>query len=250
MSALTDLFTSMANKIRSKTGTATTYTPAQMASTGIDDVYAAGAASVPTPTSITPSNSSPVALTANSAVNPTSNGYAIYSYNSITPSAPNPPSLETGKLYKVTTSGYAIKAYYARTPSDSNPTVLESGKFYIIQNNNGYAVESLPINIYNPNIIWTGNIAANSTQAITVTQTPRLVIHTFARYGGSNTDGWHVTRINDIANNKHASAYYLSGGYSNEKDVSGLSGLTVTSSSVTVDPGRSYTTRNEVFIYY
>ena len=53
MSALTDLFTDLANKIRSKTGTSTTYTPLEMVSDGIDDVYDAGyavvAAQVPHP---------------------------------------------------------------------------------------------------------------------------------------------------------------------------------------------------------
>lgn len=49
MSALTDLFSAMATKIRSKTGTATTYTPPEMVSDGIDDVYEAGvAAGTPT----------------------------------------------------------------------------------------------------------------------------------------------------------------------------------------------------------
>ena len=41
MSALTDLFTSLANKIRTKLGTSTTYTPAQ-AVAAIDDVYDKG----------------------------------------------------------------------------------------------------------------------------------------------------------------------------------------------------------------
>ena len=41
MSALTDLFTSLANKIRSKLGTTTTYTPAQ-AIAAIDNVYTKG----------------------------------------------------------------------------------------------------------------------------------------------------------------------------------------------------------------
>lgn len=41
MSALTDIFTSLANKIRSKLGTTTTYTPAQ-AIAAIDDVYDKG----------------------------------------------------------------------------------------------------------------------------------------------------------------------------------------------------------------
>ena len=41
MSALTDLFSSFANKIRSKTGSSDTYTPTEMVD-AIDDVYDAG----------------------------------------------------------------------------------------------------------------------------------------------------------------------------------------------------------------
>lgn len=44
MSALTDLFTALANAIRSKTGGSDTYTPLEMVSDGIDDVYDAGVA--------------------------------------------------------------------------------------------------------------------------------------------------------------------------------------------------------------
>lgn len=104
-----------------------------------------------------------------------------------------------------------------------------------------------PIDMANPDLIWQGNIAANGTKAISVTQTPRLVIHTFARYG--NSDGYDATRINDVENNKHSAAWYL-GSYSHETNISGLVGLTVSSSSITVNPNRSYTTRNQVFIFY
>ena len=83
MSALTDYFTSMANKIRSKVGGSQTYTPLQMVN-AIDDVYDAGAASVPSPTSITPSDSSPAALTADTPVTPTANGYAYSTLQTIT----------------------------------------------------------------------------------------------------------------------------------------------------------------------
>lgn len=106
MSALTDLFSAMATKIRSKTGTQTTYTPSEMVSDGIDDVFDAGVASVPQPTSITPSNASPVSLTANTAVNPTASGYAIASYTSVTPSDSNPPSISSGDIVKLSASGY------------------------------------------------------------------------------------------------------------------------------------------------
>lgn len=49
MSALTDLFTTLANKIRSKTGGSDTYTPPEMVA-AIDDVYDAGVAAGTTPT--------------------------------------------------------------------------------------------------------------------------------------------------------------------------------------------------------
>lgn len=108
MSALTDLFTSYANKIRSKVGGSQTYTPLEMVD-AIDDVYDAGAASVPTPTDITPSNASPVALAANTPVNPTASGYAISSYSSKTPSDTNPPSISSGAIIKASASGYFTK---------------------------------------------------------------------------------------------------------------------------------------------
>lgn len=130
MSALTDLFTSMANKIRSKTGTATTYTPPQMVSNGIDDVFDAGVASATT--SITPSNASPVSMAANTGYKPTAAGYAISSYNSVTPSNSSPVALTSGDIDKMGGAGYAIQSYSSITPSNSSPVDLASGSIYKI----------------------------------------------------------------------------------------------------------------------
>lgn len=106
MSALTDVFSALANKIRSKTGGSETYTPAEMVSDGIDDVYDAGvAAGSASATSITPSNSSPAAMTANTAYKPSADGYAISSYSSITPSNDSPPAVGTSSLYKMSSAG-------------------------------------------------------------------------------------------------------------------------------------------------
>lgn len=132
MSALTDLFQSMANKIRSKTGTATTYTPPQMVSDGIDDVFDAGVASATT--SITPSNASPVALTADTGYKPTRSGYAIQSYSTATPNNVSPPTLAVDSIYQIGimpsgNNGYLIKNYLSCTPSNSSPIPLSSG-FY------------------------------------------------------------------------------------------------------------------------
>ena len=133
MSALTDLFTAMANKIRSKTGTATTYTPLQMVSDGIDDVYAAGydaggggAAGIP----ITPSNASPVNLTTGDSYQMLADGYAISSYTNVTPSNSSPVSLTNNTIYKTGGAGVAIASYSSVTPSNSSPVSLSSGSIY------------------------------------------------------------------------------------------------------------------------
>ena len=120
MSALTDLFTALANKIRSKTGTATTYTPLEMVSDGIDDVYdagyAAGGGGGVTPTSITPSDSSPASMSAGTAYEPTVNGYAIESYSNVTPSSSG--TYFASGIAKMLTSGYAY---------DSQPAACKTG---------------------------------------------------------------------------------------------------------------------------
>lgn len=133
MSALTDLFTALANKIRSKTGTATTYTPLEMVSDGIDDVYAAGydaggggATGIP----ITPSNASPVSLTTGDSYEMLADGYAISSYNNVTPSNSSPVSLSNSTIYKTGGAGVAIASYSSVTPSNASPVSLSSGSIY------------------------------------------------------------------------------------------------------------------------
>ena len=139
MSALTDLFTSMANKIRSKVGGSQTYTPLQMVS-AIDDVYNAGAASVPSPSSITPSNASPVSLTADNAVKPTTSGYAIASYSSVTPSDASPVTLTSGDIVKLGGNGKAVANVNSITPSSSAPS-MSSGSIYKA-GGSGYAIDT------------------------------------------------------------------------------------------------------------
>ena len=133
MSALTDLFTALANKIRSKTGTATTYTPLQMVSDGIDDVYAAGydaggggATGIP----ITPSNASPVSLTTGDSYEMLADGYAISSYTNVTPSNSSPVSLSSGAIYKMGGAGKAVASVTDITPNNSTPVALTSGTVY------------------------------------------------------------------------------------------------------------------------
>ena len=100
MSALTDYFTSLANKIRSKTGSSSTMTPTEMVDE-VDSVYSAGQANPPTQTkTATPTTSS----------------------QDITP--------DSGKfLSKVTVSAIQTQTKSA-TPTTSAQTITpDSGKF-------------------------------------------------------------------------------------------------------------------------
>ena len=93
-------------------------------------------------TSITPSNASPVALTADVAVKPTSNGYAISSYNSVTPSNASPVSLTSGDIVKLGGNGKAVESITNVTPSDSSPVTLTSGDIVKL-GGNGKAVQNV-----------------------------------------------------------------------------------------------------------
>lgn len=179
MSALTDLFTSLATKIRSKVGGAQTYTPAQMVS-AIDDVYDAGVAAGTTPTqtktvtattsaqTVTPDSGYALSsVTVNpqshsghypsASTNITTNGTKDLGNNhnyryvnvdvpsptiySVTPSNSIPPDLETSKVYRPTSAGYAIADYDLLEPSNSSPASLSSGHMYAADGS-GYAIES------------------------------------------------------------------------------------------------------------
>ena len=163
MSALTDYFTSMANKIRSKVGGSQTYTPLQMVN-AIDDVYDAGAASVPSPTSITPSDSSPAALTANTPVTPTANGYAIASSpTSVTPSTSG--ASFTAGIKNMTGSGYA----YSQKPTPSS-SLKASGAF-------------------------TSGSGSQTLSSLTVGKTYLLTLASYANSAANASDRCNVTSV-------------------------------------------------------
>jgi len=139
MSALTDLFTSMANKIRLKVGGSDTYTPTEMVS-AIDDVYDAGYADATTP--ITPSNAEPVEILANTGYKPTANGYAIESIDKyIIPRDDAPFPIYADEIDRVVYDGYAVLDYNDIYPNNSTPASLNRHKIYLTQDS-GYAIAS------------------------------------------------------------------------------------------------------------
>lgn len=96
------------------------------------------------PTSITPSNSSPVAMSANTGYKPTESGVAIKSYSLIDPNPSGlPDSLTQGSMYKANANCYAIKTYNSTTPSNSSPIALSNKSIHRISGT-GYAIATLP----------------------------------------------------------------------------------------------------------
>ena len=132
---------------------------------------------IPTPASITPSDSSPASLTANTPVTPSANGYAIASNpTSLTPSNSSPATISSGTIYKASAGGKAVASVTDVTPSstptsvsaddivhiggsgkivdaisdvtpdDSLPPELSSGSTYRM-GGNGYAIKTAPIEV-------------------------------------------------------------------------------------------------------
>ena len=95
-----------------------------------------------TPTSITPSNSSPVALTMGNAYEITNNnGYAIKSFTNATPGN-TIQQLTSGTIYKILgVDGYMVDEFHPLTPSNSAPDTIIADKPYWSQNG-GKAVAS------------------------------------------------------------------------------------------------------------
>ena len=105
-----------------------------------------------TPTDITPSNSNPVSLTANTPVKPTASGYAIASYTNIFPSNITPKSLKGKGIYRIdqgsamSIEGYAISDYETITPSTTNRSYNQSSvnTFKKIDTRTGYIYGAIP----------------------------------------------------------------------------------------------------------
>lgn len=114
-----------------------------------------------TPTPITPSNVSPVALTSGSAVTPTANGYAIESYSSLSPSNSSPKSITSGNIYKASADGVAFASFTEIQPSSAYMQGVSSGDVIKIIGTSGYVMiptqinpESSPIQVWNNGVYW------------------------------------------------------------------------------------------------
>lgn len=203
-------------------------------------------------TSITPSNASPVALTANNTVTPTAAGYAIESYSEVVPSSNLPKTLTAGNIYKPTANGYAISSYTTITPSDSNPVALTGGAFYRIQSgSSGYAYATQQQSLKNlyRNKVLNGGFSVEiplsvTSDRMTINEGGKIVIDTtnkiayfyidMTALSGGASSNWrqYGTFSSDLANylpkgasnNRNTMTFITNDGTSDKKDISFLIG--------------------------
>ena len=118
--------------------TITDITPSSSAvSVSADDIVHVGGSgvivnSIPSPTSLTPSNSSPATISSGGLYSATANGKAVASVTDVTPSS-TPTSVTTNDVVKIGGSGVIVDSIptpTSLTPSDSSPATITSGGLY------------------------------------------------------------------------------------------------------------------------
>lgn len=182
MSALTNLFTALANKIRSKTGGSDTYTPPQMVN-AIDDVYQAGvnAGTTPTQTKTVTAGTSATTVTPDTGyalssvtVNPTPTETKSDTPNVSTNKTVSPSSgkhLSQVTIQPLTHSGtYTpaantaqndMGAYHDKRYVNTSGMIVPSGAKSITANGTGIDVSSYAsANVNVPNPTLSGNATA------------------------------------------------------------------------------------------
>lgn len=186
-------------------------TPESVASGDIVKIGGSGVIvdAIPTPTSITPDNSSPVQMTTGNEYSVSRTGYAIQSYDSITPSS-TPESVSSGDIVKIGGSGVIVDAIptpTSITPSDASPAGMTANVGYK-PTTNGYAIASNPTSLTpsnsSPATISSGTIykasaggkAVASVTDVTPSSTPTSVsADDIVHIGGS---GKIVNAISDV----------------------------------------------------
>ena len=179
MSALTDLFTSLANKIRNKLGTTGTYTPAQAIS-AIDDVYTKGVTDTKKGNATAGDVKSGVTFTSANGVNQTGT-FAAQEKTVTAGTSASSVTPDSGKYLSKVTVNPTPSQTKSATPSTSAQTISpDSGKL----------LSSVTVNAISPNrttnsmIVprW-GDNSSTIPATHTATRNPRT------DFGNSNTYG-------------------------------------------------------------
>ena len=151
-------------------------------------IRAAQGSSGPSPTSITPSNSNPPALTANTPVNPTASGYAISGYSDATPSNSNPAILRNEQMRRMTANGYAISSYQNVSPAPDGQSFnagmvnMSTGGFaYSARPSGGPTIANLAVS--GKTLYRNVNLGSNKTSEF-YTSSDLLVAGSMHGYGG------------------------------------------------------------------
>lgn len=221
MSALTDLFTALANKIRSKTGGSATYTPPQMVA-AIDDVYDAGVAAGTKPTQ---TKSAGPNVSTNKDVTPDS-GYLL-SKVTITPLS------HTGTYTPAAdTAANDMGEYHDKRYVNTSGMIVPSGDKAITANGSGIDVKSFStVSVSVPNPTLSGDAATGN-----VLNGKTFYNNTYTKQTGTMTNQGAWTSIGNTANATTTKNVAIPAGYHNG---SGYVQLASLSSQTGVDSGKT-----------
>lgn len=201
--------------------------------------------------SITPSDSSPVSLSAYTNYQPTTKGYAIKSNpTNITPSK-TPQSILADKVYKMSGAGSIVSSIGEAWPDDDDPQYLNYENTYWIRGLSGYlyARKQNPIpDVTSPDVNWHNAIGAGNTVTISVTKKPRLIFIWSSNSASGTAVGIGEAGLYDVERGVYYRQGYYSSGYSNS--TTGGSLQSVSSSSVVINNPGTTTRRYQVSIYY
>lgn len=157
------------------------------------DGYSSVEVNVPTvtPTSITPSNASPVALTSGNAVTPSANGYAIESYFSRVPSNTTPGYYNPDDIIRVVNKGgYLVESITSVTPSSTPRSILKNN--LVLFKGNGVIVDTITDitpSDSSPASVSSGDIIkASASGYLYSTVQPKVKKGTFTTSGSSITE--------------------------------------------------------------
>lgn len=105
------------------------------------------------------------------------------------------------------------------------------------------------IDLYNPDVVWQGNLTTKATHNITVTKKPRFIVwsmirntSTQAAYGGLYLADCELEKLRNL--------WFGSGGYTDDETIFANRIPTCSNTNVTVKGSDSYATHNHVAIYY
>lgn len=175
---------------------------------------------------------------------------SAYEPTSITPSNSSPVSLSSSGIYKPSRSGYAIQSYESVTPSDTSPFYMSTSQI-AKANSAGYLVKTVSNLGGTPDKTYQNNSAGSSGSVdITVTKKPRYIV--LGAWSRSGSSYYGMVGIIDVTKNQaYRMGIFSQGAFSEDWENYTTYFPTISSTKVTYSyAGYGGNHRAQIMIYY